>query len=51
MQPLASKRREGYQKGAGANGTVRTVYTDPRSAGTAVRVFNQDGASGDQGGY
>ncbi len=51
MQPLASKRREGYQKGAGANGTVRTVYTDPRSAGTAVRIFNQDGASGDQGGY
>ena len=41
-QPLASKRRESYRKSAGANGAVQTVYTDPRSAGTAVRVFNHD---------
>ena len=50
-QPLASKRREGYQSGAGAKGTVKTVYTDPRSAGTAVRLFNQDDAGGDQNVY
>ena len=48
MQPLAAKRRESYRRGAGANGDVQTVYTDPRSAGTAVRVFNRDS---DPGGY
>ena len=50
-QPLASKRREGYRRSAGTNGTVNTVYTDPRSAGTAVRLHNQDDVDGDQNAY
>lgn len=43
---LASARREAYLENSGEVGKVDTVRTDPRSAGTAVRLFN-----GDKGGY
>ncbi len=46
MEPLAARRRAAYERSAGEGGSVRTVYTDPRSAGTAVRVFNQDRDAG-----
>ena len=41
LHPLASMREEAFLAGAGQQSTVRKVYTDPRSAGTAVRLFNQ----------
>ena len=41
LQPLAARRREAYERAAGADGDVQAVYTDPRSAGTAVRLFNR----------
>ncbi len=40
LQPLAARRREGYERAAGEAGEVKAVYTDPSSAGTAVRLFN-----------
>jgi hypothetical protein len=46
MEPLAARRRAAYQESAGESGSARTVYTDPRSAGTAVRIFNQDSDAG-----
>ena len=41
LQPLAARRREGYELAAGGQGEVEAVYTDPSSAGTAVRLFNK----------
>lgn len=40
--PLASGRQAGFEGSAGARGRARLVRTDPRSAGTAVRVFNHE---------
>lgn len=41
LQPIAARRREGYELAAHGEGKVEAVYTDPRSAGTAVRLFNK----------
>lgn len=40
MHPLAGVRRDTFAKEAGEDGESNTVRTDPRSAGTAVRVFS-----------
>lgn len=42
MHPLTGGRRAAYQRDAGAKGEVASVRTDPRSAGTALRLFNRD---------
>ena len=42
MHPLTSGRRAAYQRDAGDKGEVTSVRTDPRSAGTAIRLFNRD---------
>ena len=42
MHPLTSGRRAAYQHDAGNKGEVTSVRTDPRSAGTALRLFNRD---------
>ena len=42
MHPLTSGRRVAYERDAGDKGEVTSVRTDPRSAGTAVRLFNRD---------
>ena len=42
MHPLTSGRRAAYELDAGDKGEVSTVRTDPRSAGTAIRLFNRD---------
>ena len=46
MHPLTSGRRAAYELDAGDNGEVTGVRTDPRSAGTAIRLFNKDHQSG-----
>ena len=46
MHPLASQRRAAYERSAGDAGSVTAVYTDPRSAGTAVRLFNKQADAG-----
>lgn len=40
LHPLSSMRKKGYLDMAGENGSVDSVRTDPRSAGTVVRLFN-----------
>ena len=40
LHPLSSMRAKAYQTMAGTNGQVESVRTDPRSAGTVVRLFN-----------
>lgn len=42
MHPLTSGRRAAYEHDAGDKGEVTSVRTDPRSAGTAIRLFNRD---------
>ena len=42
MHPLTSGRRVAYERDAGDKGEVSSVRTDPRSAGTAIRLFNRD---------
>ena len=42
MHPLTSGRRAAYEHDAGDKGQVASVRTDPRSAGTAIRLFNRD---------
>ncbi|MDE0038359.1 MAG: phytanoyl-CoA dioxygenase family protein [Gammaproteobacteria bacterium] len=42
MHPLTSGRRAAYEHDAGDEGEVTSVRTDPRSAGTAIRLFNRD---------
>ena len=42
MHPLTGGRRAAYEHDAGGRGEVTSVRTDPRSAGTAVRLFNRD---------
>ena len=42
MHPLTSGRRAAYEHDAGDRGEVTSVRTDPRSAGTAIRLFNRD---------
>ena len=42
MHPLTSGRRAAYEHDAGDKGEVTSMRTDPRSAGTAIRLFNRD---------
>ena len=48
LYALSSLRKKAYEKMAGREGTVESVRTDPRSAGTVVRLFNSatDSSSG-----
>ena len=46
MSALASARKRGYLEDSGESGNVDTVRTDPRSAGTAVRLFNGEKGGG-----
>lgn len=48
LHPLSSMRKKAYESMAGTHGSVESVRTDPRSAGTVVRLFNAktDSASG-----
>ena len=41
LHPLVSGRQEAFSSGAGERGNTRKVWTDPRSAGTAIRLFNE----------
>lgn len=41
LHPLVSGRQEAFSNGAGDRGNTRKVWTDPRSAGTAIRLFNE----------
>lgn len=43
MHPLASERQAAFETSAGSRGHVRRVFTDPSSAGTALRLFNEEG--------
>lgn len=40
LHPLSSMRMKAYLKMSGERGSVESVRTDPRSAGTVVRLFN-----------
>ncbi|MYD43830.1 MAG: phytanoyl-CoA dioxygenase family protein [Gammaproteobacteria bacterium] len=40
LHPLSSMRKQAYETMAGDDGTVESVRTDPKSAGTVVRLFN-----------
>ena len=44
LHPLSSMRMQAFREMAGENGTVESVRTDPRSAGTVVRLFNSQSA-------
>ncbi|MEM7363839.1 MAG: phytanoyl-CoA dioxygenase family protein [Pseudomonadota bacterium] len=41
MHPLAIERQRAFEESAGKSGNVRSVLTDPSSAGTALRLFNE----------
>ena len=41
LHPLVSEREKAFLAGAGARGKSRRVKTDPNSAGTAIRLFNE----------
>ena len=40
LHPLSCERMRAFQETAGEYGDVKSVRTDPRSAGTVVRLFN-----------
>ena len=47
LHPLSSMRMKSYLEMAGDDGAVESVRTDPRSAGTVVRLFNAQTDSAD----
>ncbi len=43
LHPLVSGREHAFESDAGTRGKTTRVRTDPRSAGTAIRLFNEYG--------